>query len=63
VLAQGTDIVPIPGTKRRSYLGENVAASGLRLTVEELARIEAAAPKGAAAGLRYPAAMMGAIAR
>jgi aryl-alcohol dehydrogenase-like predicted oxidoreductase len=58
VMAQGDDIVPIPGTKRRSYLEENVAAAELRLGTEELAAIDAVVPPGAAAGLRYaPAAM------
>jgi aryl-alcohol dehydrogenase-like predicted oxidoreductase len=52
--AQGENIVPIPGTKRRSYLEENVAALGIRLTAEELRRLHAIAPKGVAAGDRYP---------
>jgi aryl-alcohol dehydrogenase-like predicted oxidoreductase len=63
VLAQGTDIVPIPGTKRRKYLEENVGALSVRLTSEDLARINQVAPKGAAAGLRYPAEMMHAVGR
>jgi aryl-alcohol dehydrogenase-like predicted oxidoreductase len=54
LLHQGEDIVPIPGTKRRKYLEENVAAVGITLTDEELKRIEEAAPKGAASGERYP---------
>jgi aryl-alcohol dehydrogenase-like predicted oxidoreductase len=54
LLAQGEDIVPIPGTKRRTYLEENVAATEVTLTEEELNRLEAAAPKGIAAGERYP---------
>jgi aryl-alcohol dehydrogenase-like predicted oxidoreductase len=58
VLAQGEDIVPIPGTKRRSYLEENVAASEIKLTAEDLAQLDALAPKGAAVGMRYPEAMM-----
>jgi aryl-alcohol dehydrogenase-like predicted oxidoreductase len=53
VLAQGEDIVPIPGTKRRSYLEENVAASEIELSAEDLARIDEAAPVGATAGERY----------
>jgi aryl-alcohol dehydrogenase-like predicted oxidoreductase len=53
VLHQGQDIVPIPGTKRRSYLEENVAATGVRLTEEDLRRIDEAAPAGATAGERY----------
>jgi aryl-alcohol dehydrogenase-like predicted oxidoreductase len=53
VLAQGEDIVPIPGTKRRSYLEENAAAVDVRLTPEDLARIDEVAPVGAGAGDRY----------
>jgi aryl-alcohol dehydrogenase-like predicted oxidoreductase len=53
LLHQGEDIVPIPGTKRRKYLEENVAAVGITLTDEELKRIDEAAPKGAASGERY----------
>jgi aryl-alcohol dehydrogenase-like predicted oxidoreductase len=53
VLAQGDDIVPIPGTKRRKYLEENVAAADVKLSKSDLARIEEAAPKGFAAGGRY----------
>jgi aryl-alcohol dehydrogenase-like predicted oxidoreductase len=58
VLAQGDDIVPIPGTKRRVYLTENIGALEVSLSPEELASIEAIAPKGAAAGERYPAEHM-----
>ncbi len=54
LLARGEDIVPIPGTKRRAYLEENAAAIGIRLTPDDLARIDEVAPKGAAAGERYP---------
>jgi aryl-alcohol dehydrogenase-like predicted oxidoreductase len=54
LLAQGDDIVPIPGTKRRQYLEENVAAGEITLTSEDLARIDEIAPKGATAGERYP---------
>lgn len=54
LLAQGEDIVPIPGTKRQKYLEEDIAAVNVRLSPEELARIEKAAPKGVAAGQRYP---------
>jgi aryl-alcohol dehydrogenase-like predicted oxidoreductase len=54
VLAQGEDIVPIPGTKRRKYVEENLAAAALTLTPDELAALDAAVPKGAAAGQRYP---------
>jgi aryl-alcohol dehydrogenase-like predicted oxidoreductase len=53
VLAQGDDVVPIPGTKRRTYLEENVAASAITLSAAELQTIGAAVPKGAAAGARY----------
>lgn len=58
VLAQGKDIVPIPGTKRRSYLKENAAASQIELSAEDLAQLDELAPKGVAAGMRYPEAMM-----
>jgi aryl-alcohol dehydrogenase-like predicted oxidoreductase len=54
VLAQGDDIVPIFGTKRRKYLAENLRAAEIVLTQADLARIEAVAPKGVAAGERYP---------
>jgi len=63
VLAQGDDIVPIPGTKRRKYLEENWAANEIRLTAADLGRIDAVAPRGAVAGDRYPAAFMGAVNR
>ena len=62
-LAQGADIVPIPGTKRRAFLEENAAAAQVTLTAQDLVRIDQVAPKDAAAGTRYPAAMMGAIAK
>jgi len=52
LLAQGPDIVPIPGTKRRAYLEENVGATDVTLTPTDLARIDEVAPKGAAAGAR-----------
>jgi aryl-alcohol dehydrogenase-like predicted oxidoreductase len=61
VLAQGDDIFPIPGTKHLQYLEENVGAMDVVLTPEELAAIEAIAPKGVASGARYPESMMGAI--
>jgi aryl-alcohol dehydrogenase-like predicted oxidoreductase len=58
VLAQGDDIVPIPGTKRRRYLEENVASVDLQLTADDLRRLNGIFPSGAAAGLRYPEHMM-----
>jgi len=58
LLAQGEDVFPIPGTKRRSYLEENVEALSINLTKEDLARINEAMPPGAAAGSRYPEAQM-----
>ena len=61
VLAQGNDIVPIPGTKRRRYLEENLAAASVVLSRDELARIEEAFPEGAAAGTRYPEKAMKAL--
>jgi aryl-alcohol dehydrogenase-like predicted oxidoreductase len=63
VLAQGDDIVPIPGTKRRAYLEQNAAADELRLTEEDLAALEKAAPRDAVAGERYAADGMRAINR
>jgi len=54
VLAQGHDIVPIPGTKRRKYLQENVGALDVALTNKDLARIDEVAPQEAVAGPRYP---------
>ena len=63
VLAQGKDIVPIPGTKRRKYLEENVGALDVKLTAEDLKRIDQVAPKGAASGGRYPAALMSSLNR
>lgn len=61
VLAQGDDIVPIPGTKQRKYLEENVAALEITLTPDDLRRINTAIPQGAAVGLRYPQEMMKSI--
>jgi aryl-alcohol dehydrogenase-like predicted oxidoreductase len=58
VLAQGDDIVPIPGSKRRERLEENAAAADLRLTAEELREIDTAVPAGSASGTRYPEAAM-----
>ncbi len=61
VLAQGEDIVPIPGTKHRKYLEENVGALEVKLTPEDLRRLAEVFPKGAASGLRYPEHMMGLV--
>jgi aryl-alcohol dehydrogenase-like predicted oxidoreductase len=61
VHAQGSDIVPIPGTKRRAYLEENIAALAVRLTPDELRRLDAVLPRGSAAGSRYPEAAMRAV--
>jgi aryl-alcohol dehydrogenase-like predicted oxidoreductase len=58
LLAQGNDIVPIPGTKRREYLEENAGAAGVTLTEEDLASIEEAMPRGSAAGERYSEVQM-----
>lgn len=58
VLAQGQDLVPIPGTKRRKYLEQNAASTEIILSRADLARIEDVFPKDAASGLRYPEAMM-----
>jgi aryl-alcohol dehydrogenase-like predicted oxidoreductase len=63
VIAQGDDMVPIPGTKRRTYLEENVGAMRVRLSADDLRRIGEAAPKGATAGERYPAHTMGSVNR
>ncbi|PZF75527.1 aldo/keto reductase [Aestuariivirga litoralis] len=63
VMAQGDDIVPIPGTKRRRYLEENARAEAIVLTVSDLRRLAAAFPKGVAAGERYIPASMKAIDR
>lgn len=58
VLAQGEDIVPIFGTKRRTYLEENIRSLGVSLTVEDWKRLDDLIPKGAAAGTRYGRDMM-----
>ncbi|MEO6830158.1 MAG: aldo/keto reductase [Acidobacteriaceae bacterium] len=58
VLAQGDDIVPIPGTKKLHYLEENVGAANVKLTDDDLQRIDAVTPQGAAAGARYAAGGM-----
>lgn len=61
VLAQGADIIPIPGTTRRAHLDENLGALEVTLSTAELALIDAAAPRGAAAGTRYAEAAMAAL--
>ncbi len=63
VLTQWEHIVPIPGTKRRTYLEENIGALDVRLTKEDVASINAIAPIGVAAGTRYPEALMGIVGR
>ena len=63
VLAQGRDIVPIPGTKRRTYLQDNLGALDVELTQYDLARVDEVLPPGAAAGMRYPQASMASIDR
>ena len=63
LLAQGEDIVPIPGTKKRTRLEENAGAVNFTLSPDELAQIEEIAPRGVAAGERYPASAMGAVNR
>jgi len=61
VLAQGEDIVPIPGTKRRSYLEQNAAAAAISLSAAEIAQLAQAFPLGATAGTRYPEKQMGTL--
>ena len=63
VMAQGQDIVPIPGTKRLKYLEENVAAARVTFSAEELRQIDAAAPRGVTAGPRYPEQAMRTVGR
>jgi aryl-alcohol dehydrogenase-like predicted oxidoreductase len=63
LLAQGNDVVPIAGTKKRKYLEENMGALNVNLTEDELKRISEAAPIGAAKGTRYPEETMGAVNR
>jgi aryl-alcohol dehydrogenase-like predicted oxidoreductase len=63
LLAQGEDIVPIPGTKKRTRLEENLGALEIKLSNEELKSIEKIAPIGIAAGTRYPEAMMNTLNR
>jgi aryl-alcohol dehydrogenase-like predicted oxidoreductase len=63
VLAQGNDIVPIPGTKRPHYIAENIGALAVTLSPSDLSRIDEVFPTGAAAGARYAPQAMGAINR
>jgi aryl-alcohol dehydrogenase-like predicted oxidoreductase len=63
VMAQGEDIIPIPGTKRRKYLEENAAAAEIELSQEDLARLDEVFPQDAAAGQRYPEQMMALVNR
>jgi aryl-alcohol dehydrogenase-like predicted oxidoreductase len=63
VLAQGDDVVPIPGTRRVKYLDENIGALSVKLTSEDLKRLDAILPPGAAAGPRYPERGMAAVNR
>ncbi len=58
LLAQGDDVVPIPGTKRSEMLRENIAALSVHLSDDDLVRLAEAVPVGAAAGLRYPEPQM-----
>ena len=63
LLAQGQDIIPIPGTKRRKYLEENAGALNVTLTADDLRRIDEVAPHGVASGARYPENMMSLVNR
>ena len=63
LLAKGDDVAPIPGTKRRSYLEENVAAAAIRLSAAEVAELDAALPPGSIAGPRYTEAQMAMVDR
>ena len=63
VLAQGKDIVPIPGTKKQTYLEQNIRAAELSLSASDITRLNDAAPLGAAAGARYSAAGMNTVNR
>jgi aryl-alcohol dehydrogenase-like predicted oxidoreductase len=63
LLAQGPDMIPIPGTKRREFLEENAGAMDVNLTSEDLRRIDEVAPHGAASGARYPENLMAAVNR
>ena len=61
VLAQDKNIVPIPGTKRRKYLEQNLAALDIKISEEDLRQLDDIFPTGAAAGQRYPEHMMGLV--
>ncbi len=61
ILSRGNDIVPIPGSRSTGHLEENIAAAEIELTAEDLARIDEVAPKGVAAGERYPIPSMAAV--
>ena len=61
VPAQGEDIIPIPGTKRRTWLDQNISALDVVLSAAELAELDKNFPPDAAAGLRYPESFMGAV--
>ena len=63
VMAQGQDVVPIPGTKRVRYLEENLGAAEIDLSDEDLRRLDDAAPVGAAEGTRYTEAQMSTVSR
>ncbi len=64
LLAQGEDIIPIPGTKRIDRLGENIKALDIKLSKDDLQKINCnAAPVGSAAGTRYPAPMMNTVSK
>ncbi|MCA9517683.1 MAG: aldo/keto reductase [Myxococcales bacterium] len=63
VMARGDDVVPIPGTRRRVHLDDNILAMGLALDDDDLAALDAIAPDGVAAGARYPEQLMGAVKR
>jgi aryl-alcohol dehydrogenase-like predicted oxidoreductase len=58
VLAQGDDVIPIPGTKRRAFLEQNAAAVDIELTADDLRRLAEATPRDGVSGSRYPEAMM-----
>ena len=63
LLAQGKDIIPIPGTKRRTYLEENAASADIKLSQDDLNKIDEVAPQGVAAGKRYPEQLMNLVNR